>query len=165
MSWNRMLEKRVSCKNIKERTGIKRRTEVGKAQKGHGERGRRNSVWGHTLPSTWEASCACRGVEEHTPLQQSYWWYDNTPSCPNVEGSQKPPKHRHTLIHAWGKLFTSGNIPVANSQIKEEDLLDYFLIIINICSEVRWVIVKFLGCPAKHRAPTLQEENGFFQNL
>lgn len=32
-----------------------------------------------------------------------------------------------THTHAWGKLFTSANIPVADSQIKEDDLLDYFL--------------------------------------
>lgn len=62
-----MLEKRVSYKNIKERTSIKRRTEqVGRAEKRHGECGRRNSVWGDTVASTWEASCACRNDEEHT---------------------------------------------------------------------------------------------------
>lgn len=62
-----MLEKRVSCKKIKERTGIKRRTErVRRAEKGHGECGRRNSVWGDVLAPAWEARSACGDVEEHT---------------------------------------------------------------------------------------------------
>ena len=59
MTWNRMLEKIIRCRKIKERTDMKDRTRREDREKGHEELKWRNSVQGDTSASTRRSWSAC----------------------------------------------------------------------------------------------------------